>query len=163
MPTTRAKSPKLGRRKSCSGERNSLEEGSGLSPRVSKEHDTSSKIMQVNYENGNVSAKKPIRKSLPNLYSRESISAKTEGKSGKLKQRETVADGEDMKAPTNEEQGIKTQSVNPLEVVDAKPEKNPTWDNELLVNSANPSVQENEVIVNSGDPDIPLANLAFGG
>lgn len=163
MPTTRAKSPKLGRRKSFSGARNSLEEGSGLSPRVSKEPDTSTKIIQVNYENGNVSKRKPIRKSLPNLHPRESISSKTKGKSGNLKQRETVADAEDTKATANAEQESKTKSVIPPEIVDVKPEKISTWDNELLVNSANPSVQENEVIVNSGDPDIPRANLAFGG
>ncbi|KAK1384683.1 TPX2 domain-containing protein [Heracleum sosnowskyi] len=131
MPTTRAKSPKLGRRKSNSGARNSVEDGSGLSPRVSKEHDTSTKILQVNYDNVSVSTKKPIRKSLPNLHPRESIYAKAEGKSGKLKQRETVAYGEDMKAATNEEQESKTQSVNPPQLVDVKPEKNSTLDNEL--------------------------------
>lgn len=163
MPTTRAKSPKLGRRKSYSDARNSLEDGSGLSPHVSKEHDTSTKIMQVKYENGNVSTKKPIRKSLPNHHPRDSISAKTEGKSGQLKEMEKVADGEDMKATANEEQESKTQSVNPPELVDVNHEKNSTWDNQLLVNSANLSVQKKEVIVNSGDPDIPVANLAFGG
>lgn len=157
MPTTRAKSPKLGRRKSYTGARNSLEDGSGLSPCVSKEHDTSTKVMHVNYENSNVSTKKSIRKSLPNLRPRGSISAKTEGKSGKLKLRESVADGEEMKATTNEVQESKMQSVNPPELVVVNPEKN-----ELLVKSANLSVQENE-IVNSGDPDIPLSNLALGG
>ncbi|KAL1822451.1 hypothetical protein ACET3Z_009229 [Daucus carota] len=145
MPTTRARSPKLGRRKSYSGTRNSLEGGSG---HVSREHDTSTKSMQVKYTN------KPNRKSLPNLHSRESISAKTEGKSSKLKQRETVAKGEDMKATTDKEQASKTESVNPPELEDVKLEKNPTGNPELLANSAHPFVPETEVTLNGGDPDI---------
>ncbi|KAL1822453.1 hypothetical protein ACET3Z_009231 [Daucus carota] len=120
---------------------------------VSREHDTSTKSMQVKYENNNVFKNKPNRKSLPNLHSRESISAKTEGKSSKLKQRET-ANGEDIKATTDKEQASKTESVNPPELEDEKVEKNPTGNTELLANSAHPFVAENEVTLNGGDPDI---------
>ncbi|KAK1389744.1 TPX2 domain-containing protein [Heracleum sosnowskyi] len=147
MPTTRAKSPKLGRRKSSGGVvNNSLEGGSGVSPHVSREHDKSTK--------------KTTRKSLSNVHSREPVSAKTEGGHGKLKQKATVAEGKVEKASANEEEESKSQSVNPPDpedLIDGESKNLSIQDDELLVNEANPPAQDNELIVNSASPEVPHA------
>lgn len=147
MPTTRAKSPKLGRRKSSGGlANNSLEGGSGVSPRLSKEHDKSTK--------------KTTRKSLSNVHSREPVSAKTEGEQGKLKQKATAAEGKVEKASANEEEESKSQSVNPPDpenLIDGESKNISLQHDELLVNAANPPARDNELIVNSTSPEVSHA------
>lgn len=147
MPTTRAKSPKLGRRKSSGGVVNkSLEGGSVVSPRLSREHDKS--------------AKKTTRKSLSNVHSRESVSAKTEGEHGKLKQKATVAEGKVEKVSANEKKERKSQSVNGADLgdlIDGESKNISIQDNELLVNAANRPAQDNELIVNSASPEVSHA------
>lgn len=147
MPTTRAKSPKLGRRKSSSGvANNSFEGGSGVSPRLSREHDKSTK--------------KTTRKSLSNVHSREPVSAKTEGEKGKLKQKATAAEGKVEKASANEEEESKSQSANPpdlKDLIDGESKNISIQDDELLVNTANPPAQDNELVVNSTGPEVSHA------
>ncbi|KAL8095002.1 hypothetical protein AgCh_036488 [Apium graveolens] len=144
MPTTRAKSPKLGRRKSSGGvASNSLEGGSGVSPRLSRED--------------NKSIKRTTRKSLSNVHSRESVSAKTEREHGKMKQKATVAEGKVEKASANTKEESKIQSLNPPDLedlIDGESKNISIQDDELLVNAANPPAQDNEMIVNSASPEV---------
>lgn len=145
MPTTRAKSPKLGRNKS------SLEGGgSSLSPRVNRDQSKSPKVSQANSDKDIAVSKKPLRKSLSTIHPRESAATKTEGKPGKLKQKTIEAEGLDEKDHTGEHEESKSQSVNPKGLedwIDVESEKNPGQDNELFVSSTNPEIQHAEVTV----------------
>ncbi|KAM7505080.1 hypothetical protein LguiB_003984 [Lonicera macranthoides] len=123
IPTTRAKSPKLGRNKSAVGASNNsaTEEG---------------------YFNA-AASKKPKRKSLSKAPAPESMATvKAQGKS--LKSKEKPAEGE-----SEESQSLKANNPEELQEdsVNVQPEKCPAYDNGLVLSSSYPDNVPAEVAV----------------
>ncbi|XVE61358.1 hypothetical protein DITRI_Ditri06bG0033100 [Diplodiscus trichospermus] len=85
IPTTRAKSPKLGRNKSSVTATNNPSEGDGssVSPSLNQEKNGSSRRTQINGNEDNVATKKAVKKSQLKLQSKEIT--KAEEKPGKSK------------------------------------------------------------------------------
>ncbi|XP_015900430.1 protein WVD2-like 4 isoform X1 [Ziziphus jujuba] len=95
IPTTRAKSPKLGRNKNSISAANSSEgSGSCLSPRLNRDQNNSSKGMEAKCEKEVAETKKPIRKSQPRLHSQENVSSKTKTEANPVKSKSKTTDKE---------------------------------------------------------------------
>ncbi|CAN6586701.1 unnamed protein product [Malus baccata var. baccata] len=82
IPTTRPKSPKLGRNKSSISSLNNSSEVAGvsLSPRLNRELNNSKKGLKTKSEKDVIDLKKPIKKSQTRLHSQETAATKTEAK-----------------------------------------------------------------------------------
>ncbi|KAM1514861.1 hypothetical protein ACFX10_014028 [Malus domestica] len=82
IPTTRPKSPKLGRNKSSISSLNNSSEVAGvsLSPRLNRELNNSKKGLKTKSEKDVIDPKKPIKKSQTRLHSQETAATKTEAK-----------------------------------------------------------------------------------
>ncbi|WOG99983.1 hypothetical protein DCAR_0519339 [Daucus carota subsp. sativus] len=152
MPTTRAKSPKLGRNKSITaGLTNSIGDGSGPSPRVSREHNRSPKI--ANNDSVVSASKKPLRKSLSSLHRRDSAVSITERMPIKLRQKPTEAEGRDEK---NQAEDLKEGEPQP-----SNPPGNADSSN---AGSDHYPIQDDNSFVNAPNPEIPVqAELIVGG
>lgn len=109
IPTTRPKSPKLGRNKSNVA---AATNGTAVSPRVTKPKTVSTNANSTNGDKDTAASKKPIRKSL---------SSKTEVKPGKSKEKpvETQVGKEEEKV--SDEQSNDIASSNPLEIPSPNP------------------------------------------
>lgn len=142
MPTTRAKSPKLGRNKSIIvGLSNSIEGvGSSRSSRVNREHDNDVSVL-----------KKPLRKSLSSLHRKDSAVSKTEGMPVKLRQKHAEVEGQVEKDQTD----LKESEL------PSKPTGNEDSTN---IGSDHYPVQNNDSFVNSLNPEVPMqAEMVVGG
>lgn len=141
IPTTRPKSPKLGRNKSSvTATSNTLESGgSSLSPRLNREKVTSPK---VTHDKDTAPSKKPIRKS---QLSKELVATKTVGRPGKAKEKTVEAEGQEGKAFV-----AQIQSASPTEVEGTNAE------------SEN-AVQENGPNLSPSNPEIIPAEVTVGG
>ncbi|KAL2554152.1 protein WVD2-like 4 [Forsythia ovata] len=141
IPTTRPKSPKLGRHKgTASTVSNSLENGgSCLSPRVTRDHCNSPKSSpRANGGKGNAALKKSIKNSQPKSHSRESITDKTREKSSKVKAKHAETEAQDEKTCTPNSKEILSQPVCHPELedeIDKSPEKNSSNNGSSLASS----------------------------
>ncbi|KAL2533448.1 TPX2 (targeting protein for Xklp2) protein family [Abeliophyllum distichum] len=141
IPTTRPKSPKLGRHKgTASTVSNSLEnEGSCLSPRVTRDHCNSPKSSpQANGGKGNAALKKSVKNSQPKSHSRESITDKTREKSSKVKAKHAETEAQDEKTRASNSKEIPSQPVCHPELEDEmekSPEKNSSNNGSSLASS----------------------------
>lgn len=153
MPTTRAKSPKLGRNKSIAGGlTNSIEGGgSGPSLRVNREQDRSPKI--ANNDNNVSVSKKPLRKSLSILHRRDSAVSKTEGMPVKLRQEPTEAKDRDEKDQAEDLKESEQPYSNSTGSADSTNSESDHY-----------AVQHNDTFMNSLNPGIPVqAEMIVGG
>ncbi|MCL7030337.1 hypothetical protein MKW94_029079 [Papaver nudicaule] len=166
IPTTRPKSPKLGRNKTSGAVDNSSEGGgSSQSPkRSSLDLSKASKRLSIDTNGDSVSLKTPIRRSsLSKLPSKKSITTKTEEKLPTTKPKSGDPDFDNQKVVCSgvagEVEGNKANTVeNPCHEAKSSIEdkrcnssENPSHENESI--SENPAVEEG-VILNSPDPEI---------
>ncbi|XP_021886911.1 protein WVD2-like 4 isoform X3 [Carica papaya] len=103
IPTTRAKSPKLGRQKSSTAATNTSPEVAGVpsaSPHLNREQSNSTKGIQPNGDNDNSGAsKRPFKKSQSKLHPRDSpVNTKTEAKPVKPKPKSSAACSQNQEA-----------------------------------------------------------------
>ncbi|RXH76429.1 hypothetical protein DVH24_019317 [Malus domestica] len=105
IPTTRPKSPKLGRNKSSISSLNNSSEVAGvsLSPRLNRELNNSKKGLKTKSEKDVIDPKKPIKKSQTRLHSQETAATKTEAKG-------TEEETHDQKARTGKTAEAQDQS-----------------------------------------------------
>ncbi|KAM0980800.1 hypothetical protein TB2_013696 [Malus domestica] len=105
IPTTRPKSPKLGRNKSSISSLNNSSEVAGvsLSPRLNRELNNSKKGLKTKSEEDVIDPKKPIKKSQTRLHSQETAATKTEAKG-------TEEESHDQKARTGKTAEARDQS-----------------------------------------------------
>ncbi|KAL5545664.1 hypothetical protein UlMin_005351 [Ulmus minor] len=107
IPTTRAKSPKLGRHKNSNSAVNSSEVGG--SPRPSQNLNNSNKGCEKEI----IESKKPTRKSVTKLQSQETAASKIESKSAKSKRKSAGKERQSQEAFTKETEGIQDQQSLP--------------------------------------------------
>ncbi|CAK7342119.1 unnamed protein product [Dovyalis caffra] len=157
IPTTRAKSPKLGRRKSSTASMNNSLEGSGSSfsprashsPRLIQESSNPTKGIQRNGNKDNGTSKTLIRKSQPKIQSHQIMANGVEGKTVKSKAKPPGAESQTQKASVEKEEETENNSMNVPACengIETMPE-NITQNDELLLSSSNPEIMLPEVTV----------------
>ncbi|XP_011047144.1 PREDICTED: uncharacterized protein LOC105141583 [Populus euphratica] len=160
IPTTRAKSPKLGRRKSSTTSmNNSFEDvGSSFSPRAShspllnQESSNPAKGVQRNGNVDNGASKTPIRKSQPKLQSHQITANGMEGKTVKSKAKLPGAESQTQKA-----------NVEKVEVNENNLMKVPVCENGIETMPENNTPQNNGSVLSSSNPEIMLPQVTVGG
>lgn len=160
IPTTRAKSPKLGRRKtSTTSMNNSLEDvGSSFSPRAShspllnQESSNPTKGVQRNGSVDNGASKTPVRKSQPKLQSHQMTANGMEGKTVKSKAKLPGAESQTRKA-----------NVEKVEVNVNNTMKVPVCENGIETMPENNTPQNNGPVLSSSNPEIMLPQVTVGG
>ncbi|XP_021289840.1 protein WVD2-like 4 isoform X2 [Herrania umbratica] len=150
IPTTRAKSPKLGRHKSSVSATNNPSEGDGssVSPSLNQEQNVSTRRTQTNGNEDNVSSKKAVKRSQPKLQSKEIT--KAEEKPGKSKPRtrrveNTVQDGCVGKPEENQNHTVNLPQCE--DAVGVADEMNPAKNGGLISSLANPETMPRQVTV----------------
>ncbi|KAK3227056.1 hypothetical protein Dsin_006918 [Dipteronia sinensis] len=151
IPTTRAKSPKLGRNKSSvAATESSLENGgSCLSPRVSQELSYSTKEIQTHLNKDSATPKTPIRKSQPKLQSQDSMRRKAEAKHIKSKPKTAVVGTQNLETCTEKPKESQNQPSAP-ECEDAKDlesKMKPGQNDGPMLSLANPEIMPRGVAV----------------
>ncbi|KAL0316025.1 UNVERIFIED_CONTAM: protein WVD2-like 4 [Sesamum calycinum] len=132
IPTTRPKSPKLGRNKGTTVENG----GSCVSPRVSKDNCKSPRSPLANSDKGNAALKKSVKSSLSKSHTRDSTTAR------KAKTAET--EGQDKRDPTQSSEEIQDRPHNSQEFEDEVqecPEKSSSCSN-----GSNLALSDHEVV-----------------
>ncbi|KAG6772379.1 hypothetical protein POTOM_023785 [Populus tomentosa] len=160
IPTTRAKSPKLGRRKSSTTSmNNSLEDvGSSFSPRAShspllnQESSNPTKGVQRNGNVDNGASKTPVRKSQPKLQSHQMTANGMEGQTVKSKAKLPGAESQTQKA-----------NVEKVEVNVNNSMKVPVCENAIETMPENNTPQNNGPVLSSPNPEIMLPQVTVGG
>ncbi|XP_057964547.1 protein WVD2-like 4 isoform X2 [Malania oleifera] len=152
IPTTRAKSPKLGRNKSSiSTTKNTLEGGgSSLTPRLNRERSISTKGNHANCDKDIGTAKKSIKKAQTRFQSQESATENTEGQLVKSKPKTTEAESENQNGCTGETKENQNRCASLPEsedMIELEPERNNPENNAVVLSSPNPEVMPNEVAV----------------
>ncbi|KAK2647415.1 hypothetical protein Ddye_014904 [Dipteronia dyeriana] len=151
IPTTRAKSPKLGRNKSSvAATESSLEnDGSCLSPRVSQESSNSTKEIQMHLNKDLATPKTHVRKSQPKLQSQDSMRRKTEAKPIKSKPKTAVVGTQNLETCTEKPKESQNQPSAP-ECEDAKDlesKMKPDQSDGPMLSLANPEIMPRGVAV----------------
>ncbi|KAG5243873.1 protein WVD [Salix suchowensis] len=153
IPTTRAKSPKLGRRKSsATSTNNCLEDGgSSFSPRAShspllNQESSNRTRVQRNGSVDNGASKAAIRKSQPKLQSHQITANGMEGKTVKSKAKLPGAESQAQKA------NVENNSMNV-----------PVCENGIETMPENNTPQNNGPVLSSSNPEIMLPQVSVGG
>ena len=143
IPTTRAKSPKLGRHKNSNSAVNPSKVGG--SPRPSQNLNNSNKGCEKDI----IKSKKPTRKSLTKLQSHETAASKTELKPAKSKPKSAGKERQSQEAFTKQTQGIQDQQSLPESKDQLKPvtEMNASENNAPALSSSAPEIMTQEVAV----------------
>ncbi|KAH8485453.1 hypothetical protein H0E87_027040 [Populus deltoides] len=160
IPTTRAISPKLGRRKSSTTLTNNSLEDSGssfsprasLSPRLNQESSNPTKGIQRNGNKDNGASKTPIRKSQPKLQSHQIMANGQEGKIVKSKAKPPGAENQTQKA-----------GVGKLEDNENNSKKIPLCDNGIQTMPENNTPQNDGLVLSSSNPEFILPQVTVGG
>ncbi|CAN6577257.1 unnamed protein product [Malus baccata var. baccata] len=150
IPTTRPKSPKLGRNKSSISSLNSSSEGAGasLSPRLNQELNISKKGLKTKSEKDVIDPKKPIRKSQTRLHSQENAATKTEAKPAKSPPKGTKEETQDQKVHTGKTEEAQDQSGHLSEFQDEiEPEVSVGQIKEPVLGAPIPEIMPHEVSV----------------
>lgn len=135
IPTTRPKSPKLGRQKSSLVAASNSSEGSGacLSQKVNQEQGKSPRGIQAKSDKGVAASKNPANKSQSKLQSQESVTTQTERKAAKLEKKVTEPETQAQKASTagefEEESDEKSLNLGEVGKADMDPGSNPAQEN----------------------------------
>ncbi|XWS43316.1 hypothetical protein CRYUN_Cryun16bG0092500 [Craigia yunnanensis] len=150
IPTTRAKSPKLGRHKSSVAATNNPSEydHSSVSPFLNQEHNGSIKRTQINGNEDNVAPKRAVKKSQPKLQSKEIT--KAEEKSGKSKPKTKKVETLVQDACVGKPEENQNHPVNLPQCEDAvvvADELNPAQNVGLIPSLANPEIMPPQVTV----------------
>ncbi|KAF3442778.1 hypothetical protein FNV43_RR16695 [Rhamnella rubrinervis] len=158
IPTTRAKSPKLGRNKNSISTTSNSSEGGGscLSPRLNLDQNNSSKGSEATCEKEVADSKKPIRKSQTRLHSQENaVISKTKAEVKPVKSKPKTADKETQNRKTcltETEEESQDQHVHIPECKDNiikldQSEMNGGQNNAAVVSSPTPEIMPHEVAV----------------
>ncbi|XP_017977641.1 PREDICTED: protein WVD2-like 4 isoform X1 [Theobroma cacao] len=150
IPTTRAKSPKLGRHKSSVSATNNPSEGDGssVSPSLNQEQNFSTRRTQTNGNEDNVASKKAVKKSQPKLQSKEIT--KAEENPGKSKPRTRRVENTVQDACVGKPEEHQNHPVNLPQLEDAvgvADETNPAKNGGLISSLANPETMPRQVPV----------------
>uniref|UniRef100_A0A7C9DN14 TPX2 C-terminal domain-containing protein n=2 Tax=Opuntia streptacantha TaxID=393608 RepID=A0A7C9DN14_OPUST len=147
IPTTRPRSPKLGRSKGsvCSMDNTSERSASSPIPRLS----SFQKRVQANGEKSSTATGKPVKKCQPNLQPQESISAESEAKIVKSKANEIKVETDIRIANPEKNEEIQTipqnsegaEGVNPAFVLEM------SLDNELIASIPEAEILPSEILV----------------
>lgn len=142
IPTTRARSPKLGRHKPSTTAAANCSEGSLSSPRVDPVK-SNSDGSSANVNGGSVAVKKPTQKLLTKVPSQKSTAAKPEAKP--LNSKPKVSDQKQKTSkPKAEGNNKKSKDGDTLTEISAK--RDATDGNEINTNSADPEVAKSELV-----------------
>ncbi|WRX24991.1 TPX2 [Theobroma cacao] len=150
IPTTRAKSPKLGRHKGSVSATNNPSEGDGssVSPSLNQEQNFSTRRTQTNGNEDNVASKKAVKKSQPKLQSKEIT--KAEEKPGKSKPRTRRVENTVQDACVGKPEEHQNHPVNLPQLEDAvgvADGTNPAKNGGLISSLANPETMPRQVPV----------------
>ncbi|XP_009348636.2 protein WVD2-like 4 [Pyrus x bretschneideri] len=143
IPTTRPKSPKLGRNKSSISSLNNSSEVAGvsLSPRLNRELNNSKKGLKTKSEKDVIDPKKPVKKSQTRLHSQETAATKTEAKC-------TEEETHDQKACTGKTEEAQDQSGHLSKFKDEiEPEASDRQIKEPVLGAPIPEIMPHEVSV----------------
>ncbi|XP_044486453.1 protein WVD2-like 4 isoform X2 [Mangifera indica] len=149
IPTTRAKSPKLGRNKSSIAAKDiTFENGeSSLSPKVSQEQSNSTKGITTNFNKGSAISKTPIRKSQTKLQPQDAAQVKSEAKPSKSKLKTIKAAGnQNLEKCNGKPEENQIQSLVHLECQDAN-QNHPAPSDGKIMSIANAEIMPREVTV----------------
>ncbi|KAJ6743147.1 PROTEIN WVD2-LIKE 4 [Salix viminalis] len=153
IPTTRAKSPKLGRRKSSATSANNCldDGGSSFSPRAShsprlNQESSNRTRVQRNGSVDNGASKTAIRKSQPKLQSQQITANGMEGKTVKSKAKLPGAESQAQKA------NVENNSMNV-----------PVCENGIETMPEDNTPQNNGPVLSSSNPEIMLPQVSVGG
>ncbi|XWS59348.1 hypothetical protein CRYUN_Cryun08bG0113800 [Craigia yunnanensis] len=150
IPTTRAKSPKLGRHLSSVAATKNPSEGDGSSvcPSLNQEQNGSTKRTQINGNEGKVASKKAVKKSQPKLQSKEIT--KAEEKRGKSKPKTRKVENPVQDACVGKPEENQNHPVNLPQCEDAvgvADELNPAQNGAPIPSLANPEIMPRQVTV----------------